>query len=355
MLDDTARSLLTRSHGVDARLTASVNGSAFVVPLTLEPGGTVKVDGNSTTRRTLDCTVIADLDTAAVDPYSVQLRAEYAVIDESSRRTWWEPVGTFVLTDAVEAGGGRVKLTGVDRWQRIIDARFERPTTTSGDTVAAIVDLIHGADESIPVDTSRARAGSHPPALWDRDRSEAITKLARSSGNEVFMDPLGVAVVQRVRSLGDPSVWSIGITEGARVSATRGVSRAAVYNAWSVKAEPQGAPPLYAVARVEGGPLRYGGPFGKRPRFYSTGLVDTQEQLQAMADSLRDRGQGVARTLDMVVLPNPELDAGHVVMAEAAPQVWQRHIVAGFTLPLGLDTVPLLTRTDAGEVDDGGA
>lgn len=354
-LDPDAADQLTRSHGVDARLTASVNGSGFVVPLELA-SGSVKIDGRSAVRRTLDCEVVADLTDAAMDPFGVEVRAEYAIVHETTRRKWWVPVGTFVLIDAAEGDAlGTVRITGQDRWVRINRARFEQPVTTSGDTVAAIVNLIQSADASIPVDIRRAPAGgTHQPALWDRDRSEAIVKLAASIGCQVYMDPMGTAVVRMRPTLGGPTTWRVGY-DNARVSGRRGVSSEYTYNAVAVKSQPQGQAPLYAAARVQSGRLAYGGPFKRRARFYSTSLVNTQAGLQAMADGLLPTVQGVARTVDLTTLPNPALDADDVVPVEVAPGLWERHMVDGYTLPLGLGdgTVPLATRSDT-EVDDGG-
>lgn len=344
---------LTRSHGVDARLLGSVNGSSFVIPMRLEPGGSVKIDRSSPVRRTLDCQVVAPLSSPTVDPYTAEVRAEYAVIDETTRQTWWVPVGTFVVTDAVDAGDDRIKLTGADRWQRIIDARFEQPVTTSGNTVDAIVQLLSDADGRIVVDTSEAPTGTHGASLWDRDRDKAVLQLARSVGADVFFDAEGVARIRRVAGLGDAVAWHIGMgAGGARISATRGTTRSRTYSAAVVDAEPQGAPPLHAVAYVATGKAQHGGSFGKRPRFYRTTLVQTQAQAQAMADGMRDRIAGVARTLSLDSLPNPTLDGGDVLAVEVDTEVWQRHMLQAMTLPLGLGTTPIDTRSDENDDED---
>ena len=61
---------------------------------------------------------------------------------------------------------------------------------------------------------------------------------------------------------------------------------------------------------------------------------------------------GVARTLELTSAPDPSLDYGDVLSVEVAAGLWQRHMVQGMTLPLGLGTTPITTRTDA-EDDDG--
>lgn len=352
-LEPQAAVLLNRSHGVTARVLASINGSAFVEPVQLA-SGSIAVDLSSPVRRSLSCEIVADVDDPSVDAFAAELRVEYGIVDDATARTWWVPVGTFVVSEAVEAGAGVVSVTAPDRWQRIIEARFEQPRTTSGDTVQAIVDLLTEADARIVVDTSRAPTGTHGTSLWERDRDEAITKLAQSIGAVVYFDPMGVAVIARAPALGDAPAWEIGGGDtGVKVSSRRGVSRARTYNAAAVIGEPQGKPPVYAVRRVTSGPLRWGGPFGKRPRFLKSSLIATQAQADGAAAALLARVQGVARTLELESLPNPALDAGDVLAAEIEPGVWQRHIAESFTLPLGLGVMPIATRSDADEEIEG--
>lgn len=352
-----AATLLGRSHGVTARVTASVNGSDFVLPVALTPGGTVGVDGKSPARRTLGCTLQAAITDPEVDPTSAELRVEYGMQDPASGTIYWTPVGTFVITDAEEAGLGLVTIKGVDRWQRVVDARFEQPRTTSGNTVTAITNLLTEADSRITVVVDVGLSGTHLTSLWDVDRGEAITKLARSIGAIVYFRPDGVARIARVPSLGDTSYWQIGRGPGgAKSSSRRGVTRSKTYNAFAVTGQPGGdLPPVYAVARDNdpASKTRYGGPFGKRPRRYTTSLITTQLQAQAAADAGLAQWLGVARTLSVAAPPNPGLDAGDVITAEVAPDEWQRHITESFTLPLGLGTVGIATRSNVVEDDDG--
>ena len=353
-LEPAAAALLARSHGVTARLLSSLNGSAFTLPVPLLPGGTVKVDAGSLVRRTLSCEVAMEYGDPRVDPLAAEVRAEYGIVAPSGA-TVWVPVGTFVITETKEAGRGRLSLSGNDRWQRVQDARLERPVTTSGNTVTALVNLLEGADARITVDASQAPGGSHGSSLWERSREDAIKELARSLGAEVFFDPEGVAVIRRLPLLGDTPAWQVSRGKGGtKISAARGTARGASYNAVVVIAEPQGAAPLYAVARVTSGPLRWGGPFGRRPRFYRTSLVTTQGQAQAMADAMLSRVQGIARTLETESLPNPALDGGDVITVETDPGRWGRHLTQSFTLPLGLGSMLITTRSDAAEDDTDG-
>jgi hypothetical protein len=168
-----------------------------------------------------------------------------------------------------------------------------------------------------------------------------------------------VARIARVASLGDASYWQIGRGPGgAKSSSRRGVTRSKTWNAVAVTGQPGGdLPPVYAVARDTdpASRTRYGGPFGKRPRFYTTSLITTTAQAQAVADAQLAQYLGVARTLSVSAPPNPGLDAGDVITAEVAADEWQRHITEAFTLPLGLGTVGIDTRSNVVEDDDDGS
>lgn len=355
-MNERAAALIGRSRGVDARLLASVNGSSFVLPVPLQSGGTVSVDGKSAARRSLSCEVQTVITDPAVDPINAEVRAEYGIVDPASGATFWTPVGTFVVTDAVEAGPGLVSLKATDRWQRVVEARFERPRTTSGNTVAAITALLQEADGRITVEADPALVGTHRASLWDRDRDKAILELAKSIGAVVYFDAMGVAQIRRQPSASDPVYWQISAGQGGAKSASRrGASRSRTYNAVVVIGEPGGnAPPVYGVARDTdpASRTRYGGPMGKRPRYYRTSLITTEAQANAAAAGLLARYLGVARTLEVDAAPHPGLEAGDVVLAEVARGTWERHISEAFTLPLGLGTITLATRSNLGE-DDG--
>lgn len=346
--------LLGRDHGVDARLLASVNGSAFVLPLQVV-SGSITVDAKSPARRSLSCTVVSSVDEAAVSPLGAEVRAEYGIVDPTSGEVHWVPVGTFVISDAKENTPGIVELTGTDRWTRVVDARFERAVTTSGNTRAAIASLLAGADDRITVDISEAPANfTHRPTIWDRDRDKAIVQLAASIGCVVWFTPMGVAKVAPVPSLGSPPVWTIAGGEGgAKITSSRGVSRSATYNAVAVTGEPGGnAAAVFAVARDSAiaSRTRWGGPFGKRTRFMSSTLISTVAQAYAVAVSMLARVSAVARTVTVETVQHPGLDAYDIVAAQIGDG-FQRLRVGAFSLTLGLGTMTITALSDTDETE----
>lgn len=352
-------SIIPRSHGVYALLRGSVNGSPFTVELPLAgSGSSVAVDLKSNTRRKLKASVRAAIESPTVSPISGEVRAYYVLVDDPTGEQFEVPVGTFVLTDAKESSAGVVELTGEDRWRRVLDARFPRPVTTSGNTVAAITSLLQGADARIAVEVAPGvnAAATHRTSVWDRDRDKAINQLAQSIGATVYFDPMGIAYIAPLPSLSQDPYWQIlAGPGGARLRRSRGLSRSKTYNAAAVIGDPgNGAAPVYGFASDDD-PLsatRYGGPFGRRPRFYKSSLVTTQAQADTTAASLLASVRGIARTQTVEALAHPGLDAGDVIQVE--DNGFRRFLVGGFTLPLGLGQITIDAVTDAATDDDEG-
>lgn len=356
-----ALSLLGRSHGAEGRLLASINGSDFVVPLELQSGtGEVQVDSKSPARRTLTATVRAEMGDPRVNPLAAEVRAEQAIIDPTSGEAFWVPVGTFVVTGAKETSRGLTTITATDRWQRVLEARFERSVTTSGDTVAAIRSLLQGADSRITLNSSAAPVGyTHRASLWERDRDKAIMTLAKSIGCVVYFDPLGVARLEPIKPLGGSPVWQISPgLGGVKIGSAREISRGNTYNAVAVTGEPgNGLAAVYGIARDTDtfSPTRWGGPFGMRTRFYESNQISTQAQAQAVAQSYLDRVRGVAQSVTVQAVQHPGLDADDVIMVHLNNGEYRPHRVVSFPLSLGLGTTTIAAAAGLAEEDDGGS
>lgn len=343
--------LLTRSHVVAARLTASINGSSFTYPVSLVDGR-VSVSASSNVRRALEATVLADADDPEVDALTTELQAEYGIrrVDGTVR---WVIVGTFVITDAKEVGPGRVKVVGQDRWRRVQEARLLEPVVTSGSIVSAIISLVQGADSRIVCTDLTGSTATHRSSLWERDRDKAVVDLARAIGAQVVFAPDGTARIVPVPSPTAPAVLRLsGGDGGFLVSAARGTTRERTRNAAVAEGESQDStPPVRGVALVGTGPLRYGGPFGRRPAYLRSSLMTTQAQVDAAAAALLSRVSGVVREVDVEALPHPGLDAWDVLDVEVAPGVYEKHVLDSFTLPLGRGSSALTLRSSMEEVE----
>lgn len=96
------------------------------------------------------------------------------------------------------------------------------------------------------------------------------------------------------------------------VSVTRKQSISGLYNRWVVEGkEMANGAKVTAGVSLDSGPLRYDGPHGRVPFFYSSTMIETYEQAYAYALKLRDQFlSSLAVELEVSTVPRPDLQAG---------------------------------------------
>jgi hypothetical protein len=85
-----------------------------------------------------------------------------------------------------------------------------------------------------------------------------------------------------------------------------------LYNRWVVEGKDKDSgQPIRVAVSIDSGPLRWGGPHGKAPFFYSSEMMDSYDSAAAYAVQLRDDFlASLAVELSVEVAPRPELQAG---------------------------------------------
>src|SRR5690606_609768 len=194
---------------------------------------------------------------------------------------------------------GPVRISATERTSAIVDARLTEPrqlesSMTYGQAVSALVlEVLPWAVIEWGDNTSSRLLGR--TVLVEEDRHGALKDLAESVGKIMYWDHRGALVI---RTPPDPAkpVWDITHgRDGVLVSMNRELSRDGVYNA--VVARGEGADtetPIQAVVVDNNpkSPTRWGGPFGKVPRFYASPLITTASQAASAAASLLKRSLG---------------------------------------------------------------
>jgi hypothetical protein len=96
------------------------------------------------------------------------------------------------------------------------------------------------------------------------------------------------------------------------VSVARKQSIEGLYNRWVVEGkEAENGQPVRAAVSLETGPLRWGGPHGRKQFFYSSEMIENQAQAEDYARELRRKFlTSLAVELDVDIVPRPELQAG---------------------------------------------
>jgi hypothetical protein len=203
---------------------------------------------------------------------------------------------------------GVVKLEAVDLTFNVDRDRFEAPESASSGTVLAEIARLTKGHFPLVMDDGVTDAPVSPLLVFDRERLEAVQDLASRVNARYRMGGDGECHLYPVRTV---PVWRVEPTAGL-VSVTRKQSSDGLVNRWVVEGKDAGeGKPVRASASIDTGPLRYGGPHGRAPYFYSSEMITNQAQAYAYAVQLRDEFlSSLAVELAVETIPRPELQAG---------------------------------------------
>jgi hypothetical protein len=356
----TAQQVLAGSHQITVRATAFTDRHGTITDLPISSGA-VMVDATSQVRRTARLTV-ADPGLWPVDPFDVlsplgsELLIEYGIVVPGAG-VEWVPLIRGVITDIsrdqpVTSGQGALPMSLADRSIKVADDRFDQPVQTipGARVVSEIQRLIR---ESLPDVTVTDHTGSTQLAAVieiERERwADGIEKLSDALGAETFADPTGDFVIRPQATHADPVVWQIHAGHnGILVSTSEKQTREQVYNRVIASGQRSDATPAVWAAVSDtnpNSPTRYGGPMGRKPRFYSSPLLTTTQQCHEAASALLARTTGMHASLSLTAITNPALDAGDVISVDTGTGS-QVHVIDTVTIPLAPgDAQEITTRT----------
>jgi hypothetical protein len=353
----TAQQTLTASHSINVRATAFTAALGVQANLPVS-GGSVTVDGTSQVRREATIT-IADPTLWPANPLDMlsvigsELSIEYGIVIPG-QGTEWIPlirggISKAARTIPVDNNGG-VTLSIVDRSARVAEDRLLAPTQVGGGSttvVQAITALVQDAFPAVVVVDKTGSSAIAPVLDIDKDRWAAVEQLADSIAAECFFDQVGQLVVRPQPTLADPTVWVVGTgRSGVLVRRSDEQTRDLVYNAVvasGARTDGTTAPVTVTVTDSDpASPTYWGGPFGKKPRFYSSPLLTTTLQATTAAQALLERVRGMQASVSLEALCNPALEAGDVVLVKGA-STREAHILDKVTVPLDPRTTQQLS------------
>lgn len=293
-----------------------VNPDGTEVTLT---GGDVKLDAGADIRSTAEVRLVApwpETASSLLVPYGSELFLERGVA-YGGGATEWVSLGYFRI-DTVEqddAPRGEIRVSAPDRMSKIVDAKMTdvaqfKAVQTYGAVVSA---LVAGADPGIVIEWDDSTAGNAigRAILVEDDRYAALKDLVTSVGKVAYFDYRGVLVIRTPPDLADP-VWIVSRGEGGvLLAAGRSLSREGVYNGVLAIGEALDTKPPARGLVVDTGvssPTRWGGPFGRVPRTYSSPLLTTNSQAQLAARTVLSRSLGLPYNVDLTAVPNPALE-----------------------------------------------
>ena len=326
-LSHDAQNALTKSFVMDVRCTvySPLYGVLDNLPIS---GGVVDADATSQVRRT--GTLQADprywprRPGELLSPYGSAVQVSYGV-GLPSGDFEYVPLGYLSLDETTRTrpviGDADIEVKLVDLSARVAEDRFEAPVQTlSAATVVSeirrlakqtlgndiiVIDLTGSAQIAPVMEIERAR--------W----ADGVEKLADSIGAEAFFDQIGRLVTRPQPTLDDPPAWRIATGNGGNMLQVNEIqTRDQVYNKIVFSGQrADGTDPVYGVAvdTEPGSPTRWGGPFGRKSRFYTSPLMTTEDQCEAAAMAQLQRARGVSASIVMKAVPNPALEPGDVV------------------------------------------
>lgn len=277
-------------------------------------------------------------------------------------------LGVFVIQDVdviSDQGGASIQVSGLDRSLRAIDAAFESATTYAEGSgyLATILKVIQDGYPGVPYnpDDFQSTDGVTPllNAEEGGDRWQYALDMAAAIGLDLYFDEDGVLVL---RAIPDPAATEREpddfIVEGesgvvvnpSLTNLTRKWTRADAYNRWIVTGDNpnvDGTPPR-GTSTDQTGPTRYEGPMGRKPKFFSSSFISTDDQAQAAADGMKAKERGISQSIDFGSLVNPALQPGDIVRIKRTlpntsdPQhpleiVNEDHIIDSLSIPLGIE------------------
>jgi hypothetical protein len=156
--------------------------------------------------------------------------------------------------------------------------------------------------------------------------------------------------VHPVATLADAAVWQVDAgASGVMVEAVRKTGRTQTYNAVVARGERlDGTLPVQAtvVDSDSSSATWWDGPFGKKPRFYSSPLILDSGQAAGVAAALLAKVTGWTKVIVLDTPGNPALDASDVILVKYPDGSTESHIIDQLTIPLSPDgSMHITTRT----------
>ena len=263
------------------------------------------------------------------------------------------PLGVFPVDGRGTQWGaaGVLTVAAFDRSWLLQRARFLAPVTTQGAISDAITTLVQEAIQGQAVEVHSARGPvDSAPAVWDRDRAQAVADLAAAGGYDVGFDRRGVFVIRDAPTVADDPVWTVASGDGGVMlpGTSEQESWGDFFNAAVVLDQRQEGTNWGQVVATDDDPASPTSTAAQGlvvPRFFPQALLTNPTSALYAARQHLARGALLASALGLQVFPCHALDRGDVVLAVLPDGRVQRHVVRGFTASLGMGDASMTVET----------
>lgn len=225
------------------------------------------------------------------------------------------PAGWYRITD-VELTKANIRVTAQGRLWMVEQARFLTPWSTAGLTRGqAVAKLLAGI---IPYRITGLVDEPCPAAVYETDRIAALREIVDGWPARIRMDSDGVAVITAPLDDDDPGAPVATLARGLNLTeeVVPDSSRPPAYNAVVVSSTGDGLAPVVSETVVQvDGPLRWGGPYGYRPTFYTSPMLAgvSRSRMREVGAQQLTRALTRSQSYQVTALPDYRIEAGDVV------------------------------------------
>lgn len=178
-----------------------------------------------------------------------------------------------------------------------------------------------------------------PKAMeWDENRLDALYEIADAWPARLRTDGWGqLLLLPPLPVLSEPVLSLTDGENGTVVSAPTFDSRAGAYNRVVVRSSADGVD-AQAIAEVTSGPMSVSGPYGAVTKFWSSPLLENEEQCLAAAHQMLADSVRPSRVLKVELAPDPRVeldDPVEIITGKGTPQEAREWgYVIGYDMPL---------------------
>ena len=232
------------------------------------------------------------------------------------------------------SGGATIQITAYDRALNAKKARLIAPESPpAGVTNTVVGEVTRLLRDICPVVTASGVVDRNVSnnLVYERDRLDAVQDLCKRIFCDYRMTGDGHLEIYPVAEA-DPVETLDGGPGGVQVRVDRSMDIEGLHNVFVVDGSKDNgdgtSTPIRSVQVIESGPLSAYGPHGWNPEFYSSTMIQTQDQADAYAyEMMQSQLSGLTIDLTVTCLPMPYLEQGDWVTV-ANP------IVNGTVIPL---------------------
>lgn len=318
-----------QDHEVITKMEILVNGIA-VREVTEIVDGSITADISNSVRRRCTVTVIdVDGDLTPTDPsdllapYGNEVKLYRGIMLPGGPE--YVPQGVFRIGRVNKSGGGadrKINFEGYDRSRAVSKYRFEESYVVAKGTnyATAATALVKSALPGVVVNFP-STTNNTPLLVFDEmeDRWEALEKMAKSLGLEVFFDVNGAVVMEQEPDLetAEPVAEYIGDYKDTLLEISQDSDDEGVYSIAIVTGENSSNDTPYrgyAKDTDPSSPTYADGKFGKVPTWLRSQFIASTAQAQAAAEALlRRASRRSVESLDITQIVNPAHEEGDII------------------------------------------